>query len=132
MLFRTKVYVLRAVREQLPMYVHGEPAWYDIVTYFFGINAKNAAGATDIAVRAAENATDRDGSFIGGVVLEIQTKCISAEEIRGYEKYQLQPSSAPGIFYVSGVTYSDISTDEATGALESLKSIDGRARNVTS
>jgi hypothetical protein len=119
MLFRTNVFVLRAVRDTR-MNLPGNDAWHDTVSYTFGINARDAAEAAAIAVKASESALGRDGDFVGGVVLEVQPKCVGREEFDGCEKYLMQPLDEPGIFYVSGITYTSIALHKANGATESL------------
>lgn len=121
MLFRTKVYVARAIREDRPHIPDAEAEWHDTVSYTFGINAESAAEAATIAVRAAENAVDRDGRYVGGVVLEVQPKCVGPEEFDGYERYLMHSLDQPGIFYVSGITFTSIALHEANGAVERLE-----------
>jgi hypothetical protein len=123
MLFRTRVYVLLAVREQRDDLLDSDAKWHDTVSYTLGINADNAADAAAVATRAAENAIDRDGRYVGGVVLEVQPKCVGPEEFEGYESYLLQPLDAPGIFYTSGITHTSISLHEANGAAEALANV---------
>lgn len=123
MLFRTKVYVVLAIQEERTYMPDGDARWHNTVSCTFGINAEDAADAAAIAVRAAENAIDRDGTFVGGVVLEVQPKCVGPEEFDGYEKYLTQPLDQPGIFYVSGTTSSSIALHEANGATQALGSI---------
>lgn len=130
MLFRTNIFVVRAIYDERTLRFHADPKWHDTVSYTFGINADTAADAAVIAVRGAEKAIDRDGQFVGGVVVEVQPKCVGPEEFVGYEKYLIRPLHLPGIFYVSGITYSSIGFHEANGIADTLTSIrNGIAQN---
>jgi hypothetical protein len=122
MIFRTQVAVLRAIPEQYDYIAEADVTWHDAVSYTFGINAPEVAEATRIAVQAAENAVDREGSFIGGVVIEARSRCIGPEEFDGYGDYLLQSIDALGIFYVSGVTFFAIGRNKTLGAARELES----------
>ena len=103
MIYRTHVNVLRAVP--------GEYEWDTTVYYSFGINAQDTAEAVKMTVDAAKNAFDREGDYIGGVVLQVYCRYSFPEKFSGYEKYFLRPISEPGIFYVTGVTYTGTSEE---------------------
>ncbi len=119
MLFRTKVFVVCALQDSRFKDMPG----YDSAAYTFGINAGDAADAAAIAVRAAENAIGRNGDFIGGVVLEVHSKCVGPEEFTTYQKYLLQPLDERGVFYVSGVIHSSVAPHEANGAAKALQHV---------
>ncbi len=123
MLFRTNVCVVLAVRQQPKWRPNCDNQSHDTASYTFGINADEPAAAAAVAVRAAENAVDRDGAFVGGVVVEVQSRCVGSEEFDGYEKYLMQPLEEPGIFYVSGITFRSIAAYEANGAAASIRSM---------
>lgn len=115
MLFRTQICVVLAVRQPFWRNMPGDRLWEETATCLFGINADDAAAATQIAVRAAEAAVDRDGEFVGGIVAEVQSKCVGPEEFDMHERYLLQPKHLPGIFYVSGITFSSLVNRELHG-----------------
>lgn len=88
--------------------------------YTLGINAANSAAACETAARAAENAIDRDGDYVGGVVVELHTRCVGSEEFQRYEDFLIQPIDQTGIFYVSGISYFSASINKLSGAEREL------------
>src|SRR5579871_178522 len=105
MIYRTHVVVLRAVAEDWLKIPESEKTCHDAVTCVFGINAHDPSDAVKMAVAAAKDAFDREGDYIGGVVIEADCRCALPNEFSGYEKYFHNPKTERGIFYVSGVTY---------------------------
>ena len=61
-----------------------------------------------MTIEAAKDAVDRDERYIGGVVIEVACRCGCSQEFEGAKKYFHQPMSEPGIFYVTGVTYTGV------------------------
>ena len=120
MIFKTTVAVLCAVPED-PERSTPDQTWYDAVAYFFGVNAANAGEAASIATHAAENAVDRNGRYIGGVVIEVHVKCLPPEEYSKDPEYLLQPVDQPGIFYVTGTTTTGEAKELAVGAAAELR-----------
>jgi hypothetical protein len=100
MIFRTQVMVVCTIPQE----------WSDVVGYAFGVNATDASAAIKLTVDAARDAIDRDGHYIGGVVIEAACRCAYPGEFQGSEKYFHGPMSEHGIFYVTGVTYTGLST----------------------
>ncbi len=92
----------------------GERTWHDTVEYRFGINASTESDADSIADHAARHAVDREGHYIGGVVWAVSTTPTTPAELDEYSDYLMRPISDPGIFYVSGVTYSCIGFGDIT------------------
>ena len=123
MLFRTQICVVLAIRQPFTRKLGGDQLWQETASCLFGINAEDAAAASLIAVRAAEAAVDRDGEFVGGVVAEVQSKCVGPEEFDLHERYLLQPRHVPGIFYVSGITFSSLANHELNGVSKRLQSL---------
>lgn len=120
MIYRVHIVVLLAVPDSAL-----EPAGVviDKVEYTLGINALDHANAVNIAVASASNAVDRDGRFIGGVVIETHCRCANREEYNGYEKYFHSPIGEHGVFYVSGTTWSTIAKELTIEAHIELKKI---------
>lgn len=103
MLYRVHVAVLRVLPSALAPGNSFERAdWQESVAHTFGVNAPNAAEATRIAVEAAEGTVDRNGEYMGGLVVETACRCVDLNEFYGYEKYFHGPINERGIFYVSG------------------------------
>src|SRR5688572_710491 len=110
MIFRSSVKVACAVPEE---FTHA-------VTYAFGVNATNASEAIRLTVEAAKDAVDRKGQYIGGVVIETACRCAYPDEFEGAKKYFHRPFSEPGIFYVTGVTYTGFSESMCAGLATEL------------
>lgn len=112
MIFRTLVMVLRAIPDELP--------GLNAVAYVFGINARDLSEATRMAAEAAKDAVDREGNYIGGVVIEADCRCSYPKEFSGYEKHFHKPIDERGIFYVSGVTYTGVFENTSAEAADEL------------
>jgi hypothetical protein len=59
---------------------------------------------------------------------ELQARCIGAEEIDNLGEYLIQPVDRPGIFYVTGVTYSSAWLTTTTGVARELQAVRHRIR----
>jgi hypothetical protein len=126
MFYRVHVTVLRAQRPGgLPV---SKSAWHDAIACTFGINAAEASDAVQLAVTAARNAFDRNGEFIGGVVVEIACRCVDGEEFDGHEKYFHRPMNEPGIFYVSGARHFGLPRFGNAGALADVRRMKARIK----
>jgi hypothetical protein len=110
MIFRTCVKVACAVPGEFT----------DSVAYAFGVNAANVAEAIRMTFEAAKDAVDREGDYIGGVVIETACRCAYPDEFEGAKKYFHRPMSEPGIFYVTGVTYTGFSKSMSAGVATEL------------
>ena len=122
MIYRVHVVVLRAIPNSISDSLNA-------AAYTFGINADSTADAVSRAVAAAQDATDRAGDYVGGIVLEAHCRSLARNEFDGYEKYFHTSSKVPGIFYVSGITYTGVHESmigEAQAALEVVKERIGR------
>ena len=104
MLYRVHVAVLRLIPspEPSPDSRYQKAGWHEAVAHTFGVNATNASEATQMAVEAAEGTVDRNGEYVGGVVVEVACRGAGLKEFEGYEKYFHSPIGERGIFYVSG------------------------------
>jgi len=92
----------------------------DAVTYAFGVNATDAAEAIRLTVEAAKDAVGREGKYIGGVVIETACRCAYRDEFEGAKEYFHRPISEPGIFYVTGVTFTSFSKSMNAGVATEL------------
>jgi hypothetical protein len=119
MLFRVSVYILCTVRRDEQWYT-GNVYWHDTVAYTFGVNAINAGNAAVMACQAAEHAFDRDGKYVGGIVLEVHPRCVNRSDFSGYNKYLLGPLDQEGIFYVTGICFTSILDGEIVDYLPRL------------
>lgn len=127
MIYRTQIAVLRSVpwkRHDVDEYkvAAWQAKFLDAVAYTFGINAQNLAEAVNLAVAAARDAVDRNGQYVGGVVVENHSRCVAVEEFERYKKYFHRPIEEPGIFYVSGITTYSVPKMQVQGALAELHS----------
>ena len=123
MIYRTNVAVLLAIPEDWSELPEFEKSWHDAVAYTFGINAHDLSDAVTMALAAAKNAVGREGEFIGGVVIEVQCRCVVPKEFEGYEKHFHAAMDGRGIFYVSGVTSYGVSKAESAEAAAELEAM---------
>ncbi len=121
MIYRTNIAVLRAVPSKRYATEAAIAAWrekfVEAVACTFGVNAEDLAEAVSLAAAAAQDAVDRKGDYIGGVVIETNCRCVDPKEFDGYQKYFHRPMERRGIFYVSGTHTFEIPRMTVLGAM---------------
>jgi hypothetical protein len=70
-----------------------------------GVNAKDISSAITLASEKMSNSVNKDGRYLGGLVLDVRARCVDISEYKPYSEYFLQEIETPGVFYVSGLTF---------------------------
>jgi hypothetical protein len=129
MIFRVEICLLKAEPDRLPEAdVNEEVPWHYIYRVTSGVNAPGISAAVSIATTAFSESEDEDGTYLGGVVIELRAKVVAPSEFEGYAEYLIQPMEMPGLFYVSGRTHSVTSDATAAPVLDALARVRERRK----